>query len=162
MNSYERILGRLEEVTSKQRSEKRKGQWRTWPLDPKNPEGGTLSVQKAGHQQQDAGPGRTVNWITKMGKTRPVKRTRVTRPATELGVKGKQTHHTTAYHTRDKTPAEKAAMPATGDVPVLGNKRGKPMRVKRRTSVTGRLESPGGKQIKVPNFPSRHSSTKDS
>ena len=116
--------------------------WRTWPIDPNDSKKGTFSAQKTSSQQKRV--------EDTMQTTR--KRTRVTKPAKELGIKGTQTHHTT---TRDSTSKKGL----NGRVSyTLVDMLGRPLETERRTSVKG---SSDGKQIKVPKFPTKHSSRKD-
>ena len=116
--------------------------WRTWPLDPKDPSKGTLSAQRF-TSQGEAGSQSTRS-----------KRTRVTTPATDLGIEeGTKTNHTTSRNTTYKTSPD-------GRVThTRVQKFGRPLETDRRTSVKG---SSDGKQVNVKNFPTKHSSMKES
>ena len=118
--------------------------WRTWDFDPKNPSKGTLSAQKAGSQEVEGG-----NTIMPVKK----RRTRVTKPADDLGIKGTQTHHTTTSNTVTTTNPKTGAWHTS-----VRSMTGKPLKTKKRTSVKG---SSDGKQIKVPSFPTSHSAKKN-
>ena len=119
--------------------------WRTWDLDPKDPSKGTLSAQKAGSQEVEGG-----NSIMPVKK----RRTRVTKPADDLGIKGTQTHHTTTSNTVTTTNPKTGAWHTS-----VRSMTGKPLKTKKRTSVKG---SSDGKQIKVRNFPTSHSASRKS
>ena len=119
--------------------------WNSWDLDPKNPKKGKLHAQKAGSQEVEGG-----------NTPVPVKkrRTMVTTPADDLGIKGTKTNHTTtsnAVTTTNKKTGDWHTAVRTMD--------GTPLKTKRRTSVKG---SSDGKQINVKNFPTKHSSMKES
>jgi hypothetical protein len=124
--------------------------WNSWDLDPKNPKKGKLYSQKAGSQEVEGG-----------NTPVPVKkrRTRVTTPADDLGIEGTKTHHTTTSNavttTNKKTGAWHTAV-RTMD--------GTPLRIKRSTSVKGKIKNDDGttKQVNVKNFPTSHSSMKES
>ena len=157
--AYKNFASLLEELDPKK--------WWTWHYKAgKNFPAGSLSVQKAsaqetkGGEQEKAvvkGPGGNISARATSPRRTPkqvVKRVRVTTSAKNLGIKGKQTHHTTAtsvdtsktpgdWHTYQKNPASTSA----------------PKKVVRRTSVKGKTN---GKQINVKSFPTSHSSQKES
>ena len=124
--------------------------WNSWDLDPKNPKKGKLYSQKAGSQEVEGG-----------NTPVPVKkrRTMVTTPADDLGIEGTKTHHTTtsnAVTTTDKKTGAWHTAVRTMD--------GTPLRIKRSTSVKGKIKNDDGttKQVNVKNFPTKHSSMKES
>ena len=126
--------------------------WRTWPLDPKDPKKGTLSAQNIWAQERPKDPSLT-NWGKgHAGKPYATRRTRVTTPATDLGIKGTKTNHTTATNFETKRDPQNGWTRSTAQVKSKG-----PMAITRRTSVKG---SSDGKQIKVPSFPTKHSNRK--
>jgi len=122
--------------------------WNSWYLDPKNPKKGKLYSQKAGSQEVEGG-----------NTPVPVKkrRTRVTTPADDLGIEGTKTHHTTtsnAVTTTDKKTGAWHTAVRTMD--------GTPLRIKRSTSVKGKIKNDDGttQQVNVKDFPTSHSSRK--
>ena len=158
--AYKNFASLLEELDPKK--------WRTWHYKAgKNFPAGSLSVQKTsaqekkGGEQESAlvkGPGGNISARATSPRRTPeevVKRTRVTTSAKNLGIKGKQTHHTTAHHVdTEETP---------GNWDTYRKKLGKfsaPKGVVRRTSVKGKTEE--DEQIDVKSFPTPHSSKKES
>ena len=132
--------------------------WRTWPLDPKDPKKGTLSAQNIRAQERPKDPALT-NWGKgHAGKPYATRRTRVTTPATDLGIeKGTKTNHTTATNFETKRDPQNGWTRSTAQVKSKG-----PMAIKRRTSVKGKIKNDDGttQQVNVKNFPTRHSSRK--
>ena len=120
--------------------------WRSWPLDPKNPEKGRLAAQKASSQSKH-GHGGNEGFVPLSSRTR---RTRVTTPASKefAGAKGNVVRHTTAQRARDAFARGPLAEPSA---------------IEKRTDVTANVTpgKPGG-QRKIKNFPDKHSTdTKD-
>jgi hypothetical protein len=114
-------------------------------LDPNDPSKGTFSAQKFTSQ------GETGSQSTRS------KRTRVDKPAKkDLGVTGRQTHHTTSRNTTYTTSPD-------GRVThTRVQKFGRPLEIDRKTSVKGKIKNDDGttQQVNVKNFPTRHSSRK--
>ena len=137
---YNRILNLVTESPLDSRH------WRTWPLDPNDPSRGTLSAQKTSSQEVQGGGGGKGLMAQKK------RRTRVTKPADNLGIKGTQTHHTTTSNTVTTIDPN-----TKGRHTLSRSMASKPLKINRRTSVKGMSN---GKQIRVSNFPTYHSSNR--
>ena len=124
--------------------------WNSWDLDPKNPKKGKLHAQKAGSQEVEGG-----NSPVPVGK----RRTMVTTPADDLGIKGTKTNHTTTSNAVTTTNKKTGAWHTA-----VRTMTGTPLQTKRRTSVKGKIKNDDGttQQVNVKNFPTRHSSMKES